>query len=230
MRRSQLGSWLLGPVDQSTIALRIRVQLLLTGLLVSTNVIGSVVVVLLITLVIPGPDVFVAELALVNFVVVPAYVLLALVVGGVWGTKRALRALRWVYEDREPNERERRATLRVPLLLFRVQAVLWTIGTVLFTTIFAIAAPPAVFKVAFTAGFAGIVVCANAYLLSEFALRPVSARALSRGRAPNRKLVVGVTLRTMLGWGLGTGSRSPASCWSPSTRWPGATPPRRSSR
>ncbi|WP_216208997.1 adenylate/guanylate cyclase domain-containing protein [Amycolatopsis aidingensis] len=199
------GSFLLGGADQHDTLLRLRVRVLLTGSLVLANLIGAVVVVALITLVLPGPSVFTADLAVVNFVVVPAYVLVAVVIGVLWGTLRAVRVLRWAFEDQDPDERDRRATLRVPLRLFGIQAVLWLVGTALFTTIYAIELPDAAFKVAFTAGFGGLVVCANAYLLSEFALRPLAARALSRGPAPRRRMVSGVTVRMLMAWGLGSG-------------------------
>ena len=49
---------------------------------------------------------------------------------------------------------------------------------------------------------AGIVVCANSYLLIEFALRPLAARALSTS-PPKRPVGVGITIRTLLIWLLG---------------------------
>jgi adenylate cyclase len=202
---SPLGSWLLGGVDQHDRVLRMRVRVLLTASLVLANVIGVVVVVTLVTLVIPGPSVFTGDLAVVNFAEVPAYVLLALLVGIVRGSRLATRALDWAFEGKEPTEKDRKATLKVPVRLLRLQAWLWLAGTALFTAIFAAKQPDAVFKVAFTAGFAGVVVCANAYLLSEFSLRPIAARALSGGEPPRRKLVTGVTVRTLLAWLLGSG-------------------------
>src|SRR5690242_11177161 len=98
-RSRAFGSVLLGPPDQSPGALRIRVQLLLTLLLVGTNVIGAGIVVALTTLVIPGPQPD-RHLWLALAVAVPAYVGLAVVVGLTWGTAASLRALRWATEDR----------------------------------------------------------------------------------------------------------------------------------
>jgi adenylate cyclase len=205
MSASPLGSWLLGSVDQRDSVLRLRVQLLLTASLVIANVVGIVAVVTLVTVVLPGPSVFTPDLMLVHFVALPVYIVFALVVGVVWGTRRALRALRWVLEGQPPTEKERRATLRVPMRLFRLQAALWFGGTLLFTTIYAFELPDAVYKVGFTVGLGGLVVCANAYLLSEFALRPIAARALSSGTAPQRRMVAGVTVRVLMAWALGSG-------------------------
>ncbi len=49
------GSVLLGPVEQQAGRLRTRVQSLLTILLVSTNLVGAVIVFVLSTFVLPGP-------------------------------------------------------------------------------------------------------------------------------------------------------------------------------
>jgi adenylate cyclase len=64
--------------------------------------------------------------------------------------------------------------------------------------------PELVFTVAFTAGLSGIVVCAIAYLLSEFSLRPTAARALTND-PPARVIGAGVMVRMLLFWTLGTG-------------------------
>ncbi|OZM74208.1 hypothetical protein CFN78_07360 [Amycolatopsis antarctica] len=205
MRAHPLGSRLLGTADQRDSVLRLRTQALLTASLVLSNVIGAVVVVALVTLVIPGPDVFIGELALVHWVAVPAYVALALLIGIVTGTRRAVGALRWAFSGKEPDEAERVATLRVPWRLTRMQGLLWLGALIGFTTVYGIVLPGSVAKVAFTVGFGGIVVCANSYLLSEFALRPLAARALSSGPPPRRRLVSGVSVRMLLGWALGTG-------------------------
>lgn len=204
-RARPLGTLLLGSPDQSVTVLRLRVQLLLTGSLVIANVIGVAVVITLITVVIPGPSVFVSELALVNFVGVPVYVALALVIGVAWGTRGALSRLRWVFEETEPDEHDRKATLGIPLRLFRVNGALWLGATVLFTTIHALVMPETAFTVAFTVAAGGIVVSANAYLLSELALRPVAARALSSGPPLRRKAVSGLRTRIVLAWLLGSG-------------------------
>jgi adenylate cyclase len=94
--------------------------------------------------------------------------------------------------------------MRVPLHLTIVQATLWGAATVVFTMLAMVLQPALVPAVPVTVAFAGIVVCAHAYLLSEFALRPVAARALSAG-APDRLLGGGVRLRMLLFWCLGTG-------------------------
>jgi adenylate cyclase len=206
--RRPFGSRLLGPAGEDRAALRRRVQVLLTVTLVVANLIGAAVVALLSTVVLPGPRPD-GRTALVIAVAVPAYVVAAIVVGAVWGTRWALRDLRWTLggaaaSDRRGDETARRAALRVPLNLTLMQASLWGVATVLFTILIGLLQPDQVYAVGFTVSFAGIVVCANAYLLSEFALRPVSALALS-GSPPSRVGGAGVLVRTLLFWALGTG-------------------------
>ncbi|MDJ0360611.1 adenylate/guanylate cyclase domain-containing protein [Rhodococcus sp. H29-C3] len=200
-----LGSRLLGDISESPCRRRIRIQLLLTTFLLGANLIGAVIVVTLVTVVVPGPDVLVVEKYWwVNFIVVPVYVFLAFFVGVLWGTTRALRDLRWSVEGRPPTRREQVNTLSMPWQLTGLQILLWTVGLIPITTINGIIDPQTIPKVAFTIGAGGTVVCAFSYLLSEFALRPAAARALEAGD-PRRIRIAGVMGRSILSWILGTG-------------------------
>ena len=202
LRSQPLGSWLLGPGDEGVRRLRIRVQILLSTSVIVANAIGIVLVVTLVITVIPGRSVLTDELVLLNFVAVPVYGLVALVVGAVWGTLWALASLRWVIDDEPADRKNRIDTLRVPWKLTIVSAVLWLVGTGLFTLLYGLVDPRLIAKVSLTVGFGGLVVCANSYLLSEFAMRPVAARALTTA-PPKRAVGVGITMRAMLIWSLG---------------------------
>jgi adenylate cyclase len=197
-----ISAWLLGDGEQSTARLRVRVQAVLTTVLVVANVIGAVVVALLALFILPGPSVFTGRAFIVTFAVLPTYVLLALVAGVVFGTRRAFGRLVWLREDRSPSADEASAALGIPLQLVRLQALLWGIATVLFTALYGRAAADNVPRALFAVLFGGIVVCANAYLLAEFALRPVAARALLR-QSPS--LRAGVRVRILLAWVCGSG-------------------------
>ncbi|MBB4684010.1 adenylate/guanylate cyclase domain-containing protein [Amycolatopsis jiangsuensis] len=202
-RTGPFGSTLLGPLGQSAPALRRRVQVLLTATLIATNVIGALVVVGLAALLIPGPGMS-AGLVRVTAISVPGYVVAAVVAGALWGTRGALRTLHWAAEARPPTEAERTATLRVPLRLTFVQAVLWGLATVLFGCLAVLVQPDIALTVFLVVAFASVVVCAIAYLFGEFSLRPYVALAL-RGAAPPRLLHGGVNRRMLLFWCLGTG-------------------------
>jgi class 3 adenylate cyclase len=76
------------------------------------------------------------------------------------------------------------------------------VGMGVFTLLYGLVDPKLISKVSITVFLSGVVVCTSSYLLSEFALRPVAARALST--APQRKAAgVGITMRSILIWSLG---------------------------
>ncbi|TQF67239.1 adenylate/guanylate cyclase domain-containing protein [Rhodococcus spelaei] len=199
-----LGSRLLGGENESSGRRRIRVQVLLTASLVLSNLIGAVMVGALITVVIPGPDLLTREYLFVNAVIGPVYVGLAIAVGVLWGTLRAVRGLRWAIDGKAPTRREATTALTMPWRLTQIQAVLWTGGLVVFTLSYGLIGPETIPKVAFTVALSGVTVCAFSYLFSEFALRPAAARALEAGD-PRRYRLAGVTGRNLLAWLLGTG-------------------------
>jgi adenylate cyclase len=199
------GSWLLGRGDDAR-SLRLRVRLLLIGPVFVANLIGLAVSILLVTVVIPGPQVFTDELAPLNFIAVPIYVGLAWLGITVTGVVTGQRVLRWVLqsdEGRELDERQRRATLRLPLDLTAIQALGWAGGLLVFTVLYGLVDTELIPKLAFSILLSGTVTCANSYLISEFALRPIAARALAGG-PPERRTFIGATLRSVLFWGIGS--------------------------
>lgn len=202
---SPFGSRILGPADQSVRALRLRMQLLLTAMLVTNNVVGAGLVFVISTVVAPGPAPNEASV-LALAIGVPVYVGVAVVIGATFGTKLGLRALIWAREGREPDERDRRTTLRLPLRLTQLQAGLWAGGTAVFTVLALIQQPGRALTTGLTVGIAGFVGCGVAYLLTEFALRPVAARALAGEPFTERPRGAGVGDRMVIFWCLGTGA------------------------
>jgi adenylate cyclase len=202
VRARPLGSWLLGPEDEGADRLWLRVQILLTASQVLANLVGTVLVTTLLALVIPGQPVLTSELAWINFIAVPAFVVFALVTGSIVGSKLTRGALRWFLEDREADRQDRIATLRLPTKLTFISGALWLVGTAVFSLMYGLADTRLIAKVAITSLMGGIVVCANSYLLSEFALRPVAARALAAS-PPQHAIGVGLTMRSLLMWLLG---------------------------
>ncbi|MDG3015776.1 adenylate/guanylate cyclase domain-containing protein [Speluncibacter jeojiensis] len=198
-----LGSRILGPGREGTRRRRIRVQLLLTSLLVLANLIGSAIVMVLVAFVVPGPSVFTFALWPITFLAVPLYVVLALLLGIVLGTRKTLRALHWAQTDRAPSPAELRVALAVPWRLTLLQGLLWFGAFALFTLLYGIAEPQLIPKIAFTILLGGAVVCANSYLFSEFALRPIAAQALQADTP--RAARAGVTTRMVLTWAVGSG-------------------------
>ena len=112
--------------------------------------------------------------------------------------------VRWSIEEREPTKEDQRNTFFAPWRLTRVLLILWGIGTVVLTTMYALLDTQFIPKWLLGISFPGIVVSASCYLFTEFALRPVAAQALEVGPPP-RRFAPGVMGRTMLVWALGSG-------------------------
>lgn len=204
--RKPYGARILGSADQSPRAQRVRVQLLLTGLLVVTNVVGAGVVFLISAVVIPAPEANRATV-LTLAIGVPLYVVGAVVLGGFVGTTTTLRALRWTLEeDAVPDHRDRARAFKVPFRLTVLQFVLWAGATVLFTVLAAVVQPERALATGLTVGTAAIVVCGVAYLLTEFAMRPIAARALLEARSSDKRRGMSIRSRMIIFWLVGTGA------------------------
>lgn len=201
---STYGSWLLGSDELGIRRLRWRLQVLLTTVVVSANAIGALIVAALVFVIIPGEQVnrpFMIALAISG----PTYTLLALLFGAIYGTHISIRTLRWAINENVPTAKERRDALRLPWRLSRLQAVLWTLGTVPITILAIILQPAAILSLIFAIVIAAMVVSTISYLLAEFILRPVAARALIH-EPSIRTRRLGLRRRLLLFWGLGTGA------------------------
>ena len=202
---SPFGSRLLGPDDQPIERLRVRVQLLLTVLLLATNLVSAATVIVISLFLVPAPTATPTTLLALS-IAIPAYVAMAIVIGVAVGTSMTLGALDWAREGRAPRPEDRARALRVPLRLTQVQALLWLGATVTFTTLALVLQPERAVASGLTVGVAGIVGCGIAFLLTEFALRPVSARALADEPFTGRPRGAGVGARMVIFWLVGTGA------------------------
>ncbi|MGN7227211.1 adenylate/guanylate cyclase domain-containing protein [Dietzia maris] len=204
LRRPELGSVLLGREEESARlrAWRVRILLLLT--LLASNLVGVAVAVVLVFFVLPGPAVLSREFLVPSVIVVPVYVTMAVIVGTIWVTGAVYRRVRWFLDGRDPTDRERVATLRLPGRVTVIQAFLWLLGAAVVTPAYGVVDPSSIPVVGFTIVFAGMVVCGAAFLLADFGLRPVAAVALSTGRAPRTRLL-GAMTRLRVAWALGSG-------------------------
>ncbi len=196
------GSLLLGSADQSMRRLRVRIQVLLTVLLVGTNLIGAAIVLILRLWVLPGGDPTPAY-GLALAIAAPVYIGVAVLVGAVVGTIACVRPLRWVMQGRRPSEHDRRTALRLSGRLTAIQGVLWSVAVVLFGVLSAAIQPAAALSATLSVAIAGTVVCTIAYLFSEYAFRPIVAKALSDGPLEN-VAGTGLQRRMVVFWFLGT--------------------------
>jgi adenylate cyclase len=197
------GLGVLGRPGEPGHVLRARVQTLLTLAVVSANVIGALVVVALGLWIVPGRGLDDSERHGLLMILVPAYIVVAVVVGVVWGTRRELPRLRWAGQPDAPTDDEQRAVLQTPARLVTVQAALWAIAAALFSAFAVPDGSRVVLRTGATVVLGGAVTCAFAYLLSELALRPIAALALQRP-LPSDVRAHGLVGRTMLGWTAGT--------------------------
>ncbi len=190
-----------GSDEQDPRALRVRIQTLLTVLLIGTNVIGAVVVVAMNYVIIPGaPSV---DLLRALAIAVPIYVVAAVIIGTLSITRLTLRELRWALTDHEPTRRQRITALKLPWRITVVQFGLWIVAAFIFGAIAQSIQPGGTLPTFASVTIAGIVVSAIAYLFAEYVLRPIAAKALA-GRGDETFRVAGVRRRMLVFWFLGT--------------------------
>jgi adenylate cyclase len=178
------------------------VRLALLVAVVVANIIGAGVVLVLSAWVLPnGPLADPDGVRLVNLITFGCYLLVAVLVGAVWGAGRFRMR---VHGDVEvQRRREHRRVLYGPLRLTTVQAVLWLLAALLFGGINAQWSWRLALSVAETTLVGGITVCGLSYLLSERILRRSTARVLA-AQPPRRRVLPGVVARSLVFWALGT--------------------------
>jgi adenylate cyclase len=201
---SAYGSLLLGRVSESQSRRRVRIQIIMTVLVLGANLIGIVVAGLLVTVAIPEPSVFDDAPKWITFIAVPAYVAFALTLGVYWITRRTVIALRWAIEERKPSRLDERNTFVAPWRIAIVDLVLWGSGAAVSTILYGLVNRQFIPRFLVAVSICGVLVATGSYLLTEFALRPVAAQALEAGRPP-RRLTAGIMGRTMMVWFLGSG-------------------------
>jgi adenylate cyclase len=199
----EYGSWLLGKTSESQLRRRVRIQMILTLFILSANALGIGAVLLLVSVAFPVPSVFSDAPVWLTWVVCPSYIVLALLTGTFWITRRTVNALRWSIEERTPTHEDQLKAFLAPWRVAKAHLVLWGVGTALFTTLYGLQNTTFIPRFLFTTSFAGVVVATLCYLLTEFALRPVAAQALEAGPPP-RRLTAGIMGRLMLVWLLGS--------------------------
>jgi adenylate cyclase len=182
-----------------------RIRRRLFFALAVANLIGVLVAVACILWVLPGGEVEdVGTVIAINATMVGIYLVVVTPFAILWGEGWLRAGRRWISENRPPTEREVTAVLRAPMRLFIVHSTLWLAAAALFALLNAFLDWELVARVGFTVAFAGLTTAAMIYLLAERLTRPLAKAALSIHTVERPKLP-GVTTRTVLGWGLGTG-------------------------
>src|SRR6478735_8005187 len=124
----EYGSWLLGKPSESQLRRRIRIQVILTVFILAANMLGISAALLLVIVAFPVPSVFSDAPFWVTWVVCPAYIVLALLIGTFWITRRTVNAMRWAIEERTPTHEDQVNTFAAPWRVARAHLILWGIG------------------------------------------------------------------------------------------------------
>lgn len=134
-----------------------------------------------------------------------AYMAVSLPVGHYFVQRRPLNEIaRWIREDRAATDVERDLVLRYPQNWALLSFIPWLIAGLLFSTLNASAGTTVAAGIAATIVLGGASSCALQYLLVEWIMRPITARALAQN-VPSRSTGPGVTLRLAMAWTLATG-------------------------
>src|SRR3954468_5660122 len=133
------GSWLLGRVAENQHRRRVRIQAILTVLIVGANLIGIAVALLIVVVAVPVPSVFDDAPRWVSLIAAPAYIVTALIIGGYTITRGTVQALRWAIEERTPTDVDARNTFLAPWRVAVGHLTLWGVGTLLLTVLYGMA-------------------------------------------------------------------------------------------
>jgi adenylate cyclase len=102
----EYGSWLLGKSTESPARRRIRIQVIPTVFILAANILGVGAALMLVTVAFPVPSIFSDAPAWITWVVCPAYIVLALMIGTFWITRQTVNDLRWAIEERTPKRED----------------------------------------------------------------------------------------------------------------------------
>jgi adenylate cyclase len=194
------GLRILGRPEEPARISSLRVLVLLATLIVTANIVGVATVYVLAAYVVPGPTPpDAARVALENLGVGLAWTAVFTVAALTWGRRYVLENTAWLPAGRQPDEREQRAVLRLPLLLASFQAGYWLAAAALFAGFNAALGDHLAVQIGLTLTMGGLLTSVDCYLLAEIICRPLAARALAWG-LPARLETPGVRARAVLSW------------------------------
>ena len=133
------------------------------------------------------------------------YMAVTLPVGRHYIQNRPLRAIEsWLGEGRSPTPSERNVVLSYPRNWALFSFIPWAIAAILFPLINVSAGITITAGMGATIFLGGLTSCSLQYLVVEWIMRPLTARALADGQPP-RSTGLGVDLRLAMAWTLATG-------------------------
>lgn len=180
------------------------IRALIALVVVTTNVVGSVVVVALTLLVIPLPGG--REISSVGYMVAAAiYTAVAVPVGVILGIRWQRPITNWLRSGGPATPRVRKQILRLPLTVFWLQLGFWLCASLAFGGFAAFRNVERGVWVAVVVALTGATTASLAYLLVERLARKAAAQAMV-GAAPREVgRGRGVGRRNLMAWAMGSG-------------------------
>jgi len=140
----------------------------------------------------------------VDLITLAIYLPLSMLVASWTFAHRIKKVTTWMLEERPPTTAEQRSTLGLPLYMAAGSMLLWT-GAAIIWSVLTIATHhdgAYTVRVALSIILGGLTACGLTYLLVEWTIRPVTARALA-GHVPERVIAPGVRTKLLLSWAVG---------------------------
>jgi adenylate cyclase len=139
-----------------------------------------------------------------DLIIFAIYLPFSVLLAGWMFTRRTEKVTSWMVEERPPTTAEQRSALALPLYLAAGSMILWT-GAAIIWSVLTIATHhdgAYTVRVALSIILGGLTACGLTYLLVEWTIRPITARALA-GNVPECVIAPGVRTKLLLSWAVG---------------------------
>jgi adenylate cyclase len=139
----------------------------------------------------------------IDLITLAIYLPLSVLLAGWTFARRTKKVTTWLVEERPPTTDEQRSTLGLPLYLAAGSMLLW-IGAAIIWAVLSGATHDAAYtvRVSLSILLGGLTACGLTYLLVEWTIRPITARALA-GNVPECVIAPGVRTKLLLSWAVG---------------------------
>jgi adenylate cyclase len=142
--------------------------------------------------------------ARVDLITLAIYLPLGVLLAGWTFARRTKKVTTWMVEERPPSTAEQRSALALPVYLAAGSMLIW-IGAAIVWSVLTIATHhdgTYTLRVSLSIVLGGLTACGLTYLLVEWTIRPITARALA-GNVPECVIVPGVRTKLLLSWAVG---------------------------
>ncbi|HWD51015.1 MAG TPA: adenylate/guanylate cyclase domain-containing protein [Acidimicrobiales bacterium] len=140
----------------------------------------------------------------IDLITLAIYLPLSVLLAGWVFSRRTRKVTTWIVEDRAPTTAEQRSALGLPLYLAAGSMLLWVGAAIIWTVLTIVTHHDGAYtvRVALSIVLGGLTACGLTYLLVEWTIRPITARALA-GNVPECVIAPGVRTKLLLSWAVG---------------------------